>query len=262
LMVQANPGLTPNQVKYRLTKSAKPAFSKFSNGQPVFNTLQQGLGRVWAPDAVLGTFDAAGSANLGIMDINADLAHGYIDYSDLASHYQGPVRRILSADGTAYLYYATTTDGTTYGLGATDLNGNWLSSNAVTNLTWGGMQMTWSGGLSSTAATPSASMQMTWSGSTSPYWASMQMTWSGSRLIWNTMQMTWSGGLGWAGGSAWSSMQMTWSGSLNTYTSSTNAWTQSIANASGSSSGSLWVDDNWIQPTGSSVPLPSGVFTP
>jgi hypothetical protein len=50
------------------------------------------------------------------MDLQADLAHGYDTPEDLAYHYQGPVRQVLSDDGTTYLYYVVDGDGNAYAL--------------------------------------------------------------------------------------------------------------------------------------------------
>ncbi|MFP5245702.1 MAG: S8 family serine peptidase, partial [Thermoanaerobaculia bacterium] len=116
LMVQQNPSLTPDQVKYRLMNTSRMAIDPTK--EPVFNTFQQGLGRVWAPDAVLDPIDPLGVANLD-MNLNADLASGYETLEELSNHYQGPVRRLLSDDGTAWLYYATDTSGNDYALGVT-----------------------------------------------------------------------------------------------------------------------------------------------
>jgi hypothetical protein len=80
LMLDHDTSLTPDQVKYRLMVSARPALANEATPDLVYNILQQGMGRIWAPEAVLGTFDPADHANYG-MDVNADLAHdtGWID---------------------------------------------------------------------------------------------------------------------------------------------------------------------------------------
>ena len=44
------PSLTPDQVKYRLMVTARQVNTP--DGQPAFGLLQQGAGRIWAPDAV------------------------------------------------------------------------------------------------------------------------------------------------------------------------------------------------------------------
>ena len=77
LMLSDNPELTPDQVKYRLTQSARPQLSE-STGAAAYSIWQQGAGRVWAPDAILSDMD--GVANQG-MDLAADLAG--------VQHYQG-----------------------------------------------------------------------------------------------------------------------------------------------------------------------------
>ena len=102
LMLDGDPSLTPDQVKYRLMMTARPALT--SDADLVYNVFQQGMGRVWAPDAVyyaslvddrLANRLPDGYANTG-MDLAADLAHGWDadgdglpDASELAYHYQG-----------------------------------------------------------------------------------------------------------------------------------------------------------------------------
>jgi len=124
LMLQAHPELTPDQVKFRLMYTARPALTE--DGDLVYSILQQGIGRIWAPDAVLSDeIPADGQANLG-MDINADLEHGTgwvdangdglvqmeeLDPDELAYHYQGPIRKALSDDGSIYLYYVVDGEG-------------------------------------------------------------------------------------------------------------------------------------------------------
>ncbi len=115
LMLEANPTLTPDQVKFRLAYSARPALT--GEEYPVYNLLQQGMGRIWAPTAVFGEFPAEDRANQG-MDIRADLAHGWEDDIELSYHYQGGIQRVRSDDGSIYLYYAEAADGTRFGLGA------------------------------------------------------------------------------------------------------------------------------------------------
>jgi serine protease AprX len=69
LMLEQNPGLTPNQVKYRLQATALPQVNLLT-GESGYSVWQQGAGRVFAPLAVFG--DINGSANGG-MDAMADL---------------------------------------------------------------------------------------------------------------------------------------------------------------------------------------------
>jgi serine protease AprX len=68
LMLSRSPNLTPDQVKYRLLASARPAVHP--DGQLAFSIWRQGAGRVDAYGAVFGDYE--GSANYGL-DIAADL---------------------------------------------------------------------------------------------------------------------------------------------------------------------------------------------
>ena len=69
LMLQADPGLSPDDVKCRLMASAKPALR--DDGTPAYSVFQQGAGLVDATAAV-SQFQT-GCANIG-MNINDDLA--------------------------------------------------------------------------------------------------------------------------------------------------------------------------------------------
>ncbi|MCA9973933.1 MAG: S8 family peptidase, partial [Anaerolineales bacterium] len=62
LMRQANPQLTPDEIKYALMDAARPAVDAEGLAWSVY---QQGAGRVWAPHAVLNP--AAGEANGGML---------------------------------------------------------------------------------------------------------------------------------------------------------------------------------------------------
>jgi serine protease AprX len=145
LMLQVNPDLTPDQVKYRLIHSAR--FALDNQGEPAYNILQQGSGRIWAPDAVLGTFPVDGLANQG-MNIVSDLAHNnYGDPADNTFHYQGFVIKALSEDGRGYLYSLLNPNGTIIALGASDAtNLSWLDYLALSNLglSWNGATL-WDG---------------------------------------------------------------------------------------------------------------------
>ena len=68
LMLQANPDLTPDDVKCRLMASAKTAVGE--DGQLAFSIFQQGAGLIDATAAVNST--ALGCANVGL-DVQADL---------------------------------------------------------------------------------------------------------------------------------------------------------------------------------------------
>ena len=70
LTLAEHPGLTPDEVKYRIMVTALP-WVNLDTDEALYSLWQQGAGRVNAPDAVL--VDINGSANYG-MDISADLA--------------------------------------------------------------------------------------------------------------------------------------------------------------------------------------------
>jgi subtilisin family serine protease len=79
LMLQANPELTPDQVKYRLLATARPAVDA-ETAEPLYTIWEQGAGLVDAEQAVLTTTLRA--ANVG-MDIALDLD------PDSTEHYWG-----------------------------------------------------------------------------------------------------------------------------------------------------------------------------
>ena len=223
LMLQAHPELTPDQVKFRLMHSARPAVT---GDQLAHNILQQGAGRIWAPDAVLGDFPADGQANVG-MDIKADLAHGYATEADLAYHYQGPVQRILSDDGSIYLYQIQAQDGQVYSMGASRASDmGWIDWELLSSgtATWSGGEISlaeginWAGGMSSPAGIA------TWSGGVAT-WSGGIATWSGGIATWSGGIATWSGGVAtWSGGIAtWSGGVATWSGGMDLATTGLTA---------------------------------------
>jgi serine protease AprX len=85
LVLNGNPGLTPDQVKCRIIASGKPAVN--ADGSLAYSVLQQGTGLVDAKDAVYGNTNNC--ANQGL-NIAADL--------NGTQHYMGRVRQ--QADGT------------------------------------------------------------------------------------------------------------------------------------------------------------------
>jgi serine protease AprX len=85
LVLAANPGLTPDQVKCRIIASGKPAVKP--DGSPAYSVLQQGTGLVDAKAAVFGIKNNC--ANQGL-NLAADLAG--------TQHFKGYVKQL--ADGT------------------------------------------------------------------------------------------------------------------------------------------------------------------
>jgi serine protease AprX len=211
LMLSENPDLTPDQVKYRLTVTARPQFNEY-DGEAAYSIWQQGAGRVWAPDAVFT--DVEGAANEG-MDIAADLAG--------EQHYEGwtvydPDTGTFQVQGDSYTTWAggyntwagsyTTWAGGYWPDSTSNWSGgfnDWLSayeSWADGYNTWAGSYTTWAGGYN------------TWAGGY-PTWAGDYNTWAGSYTSWAGGYTTWAGGYTtWAGGyTTWAGGYTTWAGS-------------------------------------------------
>ncbi|MEZ4636903.1 MAG: S8 family serine peptidase [Caldilineaceae bacterium] len=232
LMLQADPDLTPDEVKFRLMTSARPAI----DGEDLaYNLLQQGAGRIWAPDAVLGDFPADVAANTG-MDLAQDLAHGYEDEADLPFHYQGPIQRTATEDDVT-LYYVTAENETVYALGAADADGVWLSradaevllpSFAQTLAVDAGV-LAWAGG-----ATPSAGGDV---------WADGGYAWAGGGYAWSGGGYAWSGGgYAWSGGGyAWAGGGYAWAGGGYAWAGGGYAWAGSVSCDTGIAS-TRWVE--------------------
>jgi hypothetical protein len=251
LMLQAHPEWSPDQVKFRLMATARPAVAE---EQLVYNLFQQGMGRIWAADAVLSAdIPADGEANYG-MDIVGDLAHGTgwvdanadglvqpeeLDPAEMAYHYQGPVRKLLSDDGQAFMYYIQDATGEPTGLGVAWEDGlGWVDRDTLTTwadgwMTWAGGWMTWAGGWMTWAGG-----WMTWAGGWMT-WAGGWMTWAGGWMTWAGGWMTWAGGLSWADSMAWAG-RMAWAGGMAW--AGRMAWAGGMAWA-GSVSGTTWIDD-------------------
>lgn len=267
LMLQKNPNLTPDQVKYRLMVSSRPALT--SNKKDIdYNIFQQGMGRIWAPDAVNGSFPANGKANYG-MNINTDLAHGLgwkdankngiveeseLSANEMAYHYQGEFGRMLSDDGRAYMYYFINSSGETVAMGvAWKNNRRWLTQSEMSSsgLKWKNGQVTWSTTSFTWAGGVSYGGGRTRGGGTgwgaSNFWGSSN-TWAGGRT--RGGNVTWGGGTSWAGGSAWNG-SYTWGGGRTRG--------GSLSWSGGSMTGSsmkttTWVGDTWTD-TGAAPPL-------
>ena len=219
LMLEKNPQLTPDQVKYRLVMTARPQFSEVT-GEMAYSIWQQGAGRVWAPEAV--STNTQGTANQGL-DINADLAG--------TTHYEGwseydPTTQEFKIRGDGY----TTWSGgyTTWSGGYTTWSGGYTTwSGGPTN--WSGGYNSWSGGYN------------TWSGGYNT-WSGGYTTWSGGYTTWSGGYTSWSGGYNsWSGGyNTWSGGYNSWSGGYNSWSGGYNSWAGSLNNLSGSV-----LDPNW-----------------
>ncbi len=245
LILQANHDLTPDQVKYRLMASARPALSG-SPTQLVYPVFRQGTGRIWAPDAVLGTFKHTAAANVG-MNIKADLRHGFLNDSDFAYHYQGLVKMVPSTDNTAQMFYIGFTDGRFLSLGAWTSQDGWLTQDVVAS-----RKMAWAN-----SVTPMPDAQIVWAGGTTPLlgqsvepsrkmaWANSLLLWDGEgswlkgqltgqatalvepgrRVVWMSGLSNWDGGLTWADATIESSRKMAWANSVDPTTAGVAATT-------------------------------------
>ncbi|MEJ2597625.1 MAG: S8 family peptidase [Anaerolineales bacterium] len=191
LILAQNPGLTPEQVKYRLMATAFP-WVDAQTTDALYSMWQQGAGRLNVPDAV--TTDLDGSANAG-MDINADLKgevhyEGYTIYDEDQGVFrlQGELADINSTYGIW--------DGK-YGLWSGKY-GIWSGKYGI----WSGKYGIWSGkyGL--------------WSGAYG-IWSGKYGLWSGNYGIWSGKYGLWSGGYGlWSGGYGLWSGNEPWAGSI------------------------------------------------
>jgi serine protease AprX len=136
LMLHDHPNLTPDQVKYRLSMTARPQFSE-ATGEMAYSIWQQGAGRVWAPEAV--STDIQGAANQG-MNIDADLAgtqhyEGWTNWNPATGEFE------IRGDG-----YASWSGGyASWSGGYASWSGGYASwSGGDTN--WSGGYASWSGG--------------------------------------------------------------------------------------------------------------------
>ncbi|KAA3664923.1 MAG: hypothetical protein DWQ04_03225 [Chloroflexi bacterium] len=270
LILEANPGITPDQVKFRLMTSAKFATTN-NTADLAYNPFQQGAGRIWAPDAVLGTYTE--TANKG-MDIQQDLAHPWTsgddpdpaNNPDLNYHYQGPIRRMLSDDGEVYLYYIEdSVEETKIALGASRSdNLVWIGRSTLEttdplfdsgNMSWAN-GYTWAGGygwLGSTGYGWLGSTGYGWLGGTGYGWlGSTGYGWlGGTGYGWlGSTGYGWLGstGYGWLGGTSYS-----WVEEEN------DEWVEGIEIESEEIPVPDWIDDN--QPTPSPPPLPTATPT-
>jgi subtilisin family serine protease len=158
LIVQANPTLTNDQVKYRLVSTARAALDA-STGAAAYSVWEQGAGLVNAPQAVFTTTTTA--ANTG-MDIGQDLTStthywGYTTWDPATSTFQ----LIDPITGGAL----TTWDGA---------SGVWTGAGRI----WAGAGRIWAG-----AGRIWAGTGRIWAGGTTS-WAGSDSLWAGAGRIW------------------------------------------------------------------------------
>ncbi|CAG0929483.1 serine protease AprX [Thermoflexales bacterium] len=215
LMLHEQPGLTPDQVKYRLAMTARPQFSE-TTGEMAYSIWQQGAGRVWAPEAV--STDIEGAANQG-MDLEADLAG--------TTHYEGwtewnPETGEFEIRGDGYASWAG---------GYASWAGGYAS--------WAGGGTNWSGGYAS------------WAGGYAS-WAGGYASWAGGYASWAGGYASWAGGYAsWAGGYAsWAGGYASWAGGYASWAGNTEsaAFAETFANLQNVPSATASVGiNNWVE---------------
>jgi serine protease AprX len=224
LMLHDQPTLTPDEVKYRLSMTARPQFSE-ATGEMAYSIWQQGAGRVWAPEAV--STNIKGAANQG-MDIGADLAgtqhyEGWTEWNPETGEFE------IRDDG-----YATWSGGyATWSGGYASWSGGYATwSGGDTN--WSGGYASWSGGYAS------------WSGGYAS-WSGGYASWSGGYASWSGGYASWSGGYSsWSGGYAsWSGGYASWSGSAESAEfAAAFANRQNVPSATSTVGINNWVDND------------------
>ena len=205
LMLSENPDLTPDEVKYRMTITARPQFSEYT-GEAAYSIWEQGAGRIWAPDAVLT--DIEGEANDGL-DIEADLAG-----ENPEDHYQG---------WTIY-------DPDTGEFGFADEGDDFWAGGYNR---WSGDYHDWAGGYDSWAGGTT-----NWSGDYHD-WASGYESWNDDYNSWAGEYGSWAGGAyGWAGGAyGWAGGAYGWAGGAYGWAGGYSSWIGGYENWAGGAYG-------------------------
>ena len=263
LMLQADPTLTPDQVKFRLMNASIPAATE--NGEFHYSPLQQGAGRIWAPEAVLGSSFAVDGVANGGMDISSDLAHDWVmrdgdgsplfdengipvlNEAEMAFHYQGPIRSIVSDDGQYILYFMSVENSVELivlgGVQAEDMS--WvdqqsLDEAALTFTTAGPGQTAWDYG------DVWSSGMYNWAGGMYN-WAGGMYNWAGGMYNWAGGMYNWAGGMyNWAGGMYnWAGGMYNWAGGMYNWAGGMYNWAGNINNLAGESIGAnKWIEDD------------------
>jgi subtilisin family serine protease len=221
LTLSQNPGLTPDQVKYRIMYTAYPWVDLTTN-DAIYSMWQQGAGRVDAPDAVYA--DISGQANAG-MDIQADIAgtqhyEGFSNFDKTTGEFRlkGDFQDWTGKYGNWSGGYGNWSGG--YGSWSGKY-GNW--SGGYGN--WSGGYGNWSGGYGN------------WSGGYGN-WSGGYGSWSGKYGNWSGGYGNWSGGYGnWSGSVPWSGSNFAKAGFLSGY----------MAGKPPSAVGSALSIDKWVQ---------------
>jgi serine protease AprX len=177
LMLEHNPDLTPDEVKYRLTHTALLWIDEETHEVP-YSVWQQGMGRVNAPDAVLDE-EIEGVANYGL-NIAADIANptggyeGHTYYDEESGEF-----RLLDDPGTWPAGFGAWAGGF----------GAWAGGFGA----WAGGFGAWAGGFGAWAGGFGA-----WAGGFGA-WAGGFGAWAGGYTTWADGVDAWTGSEPWAG---------------------------------------------------------------
>jgi len=214
LMLSEDPDLTPDQVKYRMTITARPQFSEYT-GEAAYSIWEQGAGRIWAPDAV--STDIEGAANEG-MDLAADLAGERPE-----DHYQGWT--IYDPETEEFRFPGD--------------DGDWAGGYNR----WAGGYHDWAGGYSGWAGGTT-----NWSGDFNDWisgytgWVNGYNPWAGGYSGWAGGYSGWAGGYsGWAGGySGWAGGYSGWAGGYSGWAGGYSGWAGGYSGWAGSTGDPDW----------------------
>lgn len=153
LMLQANPELSPDQVKYRLLSTARPAIDDAS-GEPLYTVWEQGAGLVDARAAIFAETSEAANIGLDIaLDLDPDNEEhhwGYTTWDETAGEFRlvdpdsGEAVQIWQGGRRSYAgsNWLWTSGRRSYAGGRRSYAGG-RRSYAGSNLTWAGSQMPW-----------------------------------------------------------------------------------------------------------------------
>jgi serine protease AprX len=204
LLISKNPGLTPDQVKFRMMVTSF-LWVNLETSEALYSMWQQGAGRVNAPDAVLA--DISGTANAGL-DVQADLAG--------TQHFEG------------YSYY----DETAGMFALRGGYGSWAGGYG----SWAGGYGSWAGGYGSWAGGYGS-----WAGGYGS-WAGGYGSWAGGYGSWAGGYGSWAGGYGsWAGGyGSWAGGYGSWAGGYGSWAGGYGSWAGSYGSADFASQFANW----------------------
>jgi len=158
LILQANPALTNDQVKYRLLATARPAIDE-ATGELVYSMWEQGAGLVDAPEAVITTTTELANQGMDIgMDLTTDTHYwGYTTWDEAA----GEFRLVDPETGQPIVVWAGGSK-------------SWAGGSK----SWAGGSKSWAGGSKSWAGGSKS-----WAGTST--WASTESLWAGANRIWS-----------------------------------------------------------------------------